>query len=221
MSMTTLTTLTTSTRSRPGARRARAAFVREFLRDPSSTASVIPSSRKLTERMLDGINLPACRAIVEFGPGSGVMTREMLDRLPAGWTLAEGGVGRFIAVEFNQRMAKLLAREQPRIIVAPESAADIEMICNRHGVAPGQLDAVISGLGWASFPPELTTQILEATARMLRPGGHFRTFAYHIGLFKKNAWHLRSELRRLFPHVQTSRGVWANLPPAFVYRCTK
>lgn len=216
-----MTTSHTTVRSKADTRRARATFVREFLRNPAATASVVPSSRKLTERMIEGIDLPACRSIVEFGPGSGVMTSVMLDRLPRGWTSTEGGHGRFIAVEFNPRMAELVAQEHPRAIVAAESAADIEHICTSHGIAPGTLDAVISGLGWASFPPELTTQILEATARTLRPGGHFRTFAYHIGLLKKNAWHLRSELRRLFGSVEMSRGVWANLPPAFVYRCVK
>ena len=211
----------TLSRNTRDTRRARATFVREFLRDPAATASVVPSSRKLTARMLEGIHLPACRSIVEFGPGSGVMTRMMLERLPLGWTVGEGGDGRFIAVEFNPRMAELVAHEHPRAIVAPASAADIEGICSSNGVAPGTLDVVISGLGWASFPPQLTTQILEATARTLRPGGQFRTFAYHIGLLKKNAWHLRAELRRLFGSVEQSRGVWANLPPAFVYRCVK
>lgn len=216
-----MTTAHTPHRKSNDTRRARTTFVREFLRDPAATASVVPSSRKLTERMLEGIDLPACLSIVEFGPGSGVMTRMMLDRLPHGWTASEGGHGRFIAVEFNPRMAELVAHEHPRAIVATASAADIERICASHGIAPGTLDVVISGLGWASFPPQLTTQILEATARTLRPGGHFRTFAYHIGLLKKNAWHLRSELRRLFGSVEMSRGVWANLPPAFVYRCVK
>jgi phosphatidylethanolamine/phosphatidyl-N-methylethanolamine N-methyltransferase len=216
-----MTTLHSTSRKSTGTRRSRAAFVREFLRDPAATASVVPSSRKLTERMIEGIDLASCRSIIEFGPGSGVMTRVMLERLPQGWTTTEGGAGRFIAVEFNPRMAKLVAREHPRAIVATDSAASIERICQERGIAPGTLDAVVSGLGWASFPPELTTEILEATARMLRPGGHFRTFAYHIGLLKKNAWHLRAELRRLFTSVELSRGVWANLPPAFVYRCVK
>lgn len=216
-----MTILHANQRRTDGTRRARAAFVREFLRDPSATASLIPSSRKLTERMIEGIDLGACRSIVEFGPGSGVMTRVMFERLPKGWTVAEGGAGTFIAFEFNPRMARLVAREFPRAVVVAESAAQIERVCAERGVAPGTLDAVVSGLGWAAFEPALTTQILEATARTLRPGGHFRTFAYHIGLLKRNAWHLRAELRRLFSQVEMSRGVLANLPPAFVYRCVK
>jgi phospholipid N-methyltransferase len=118
-------------------------------------------------------------------------------------------------------MARAVAREFPRAVVVTDSAANIEKVCLTHGIAPGTLDAVISGLGWASFPPALTTEILEATAKMLRPGGHFRTFAYHVGLVKRNAWHLRSELRRLFGEVEMVHGAWANIPPAFIYRCIK
>ncbi len=199
----------------------RASFIREFFRNPAATAAIAPSSRVLADRMVRGIDLGACSSIVEFGPGSGVFTRAMLDRIPHGWARSEGGAGTFIAIEYNRRMARAVAREFPRATVVIDSAANIEKHCGAQGIAPGTLDAVISGLGWASFPPPLTTEILEATARMLRPGGHFRTFAYHVGLVKRNAWHLRSELRRLFGEVEMAHGAWANLPPAFIYRCTK
>lgn len=203
------------------------AFVREFLRDPGATAAIAPSSRRLARQMLDGIDMGSLNSIVEFGPGSGVFTREVLGRLPGDWHMdltREARVcGRptFIAIEYNPRMAEIVREQFPGAVVVTESAANIERVCADHGVTPGTLDCVISGLGWASFPPALTTQILEATARVLRPGGHFRTFAYHIGLVKRSAWHLKSELRRLFSSVESSPGVWANLPPAFVYRCVK
>ncbi len=208
----------TRARQRSGGR---ASFIREFLRNPGATAAIAPSSRVLADRMVRGIDLAGCSSIVEFGPGSGVFTRAMLDRIPHGWARSEGGTGTFIAIEYNRRMARNVAREFPRATVVFDSAANIEKLCAAQGIAPGTLDAVISGLGWASFPPALTTEILEATARMLRPGGHFRTFAYHVGLVKRNAWHLRSELRRLFGEVEMAHGAWANLPPAFIYRCQK
>ena len=61
-----MSTLHANHRRTDGTRRARAAFVREFLRDPAATASLIPSSRKLTERMIEGIDLPACTSIVSY-----------------------------------------------------------------------------------------------------------------------------------------------------------
>ena len=198
-----------------------AAFVREFIRNPSTTAAIAPSSRKLAGRMIEGLDFASMRSIVEFGPGSGVFTRAVLERLPRGWLAGEGGKGRFIAIEFSAGMATLVREQFPRVTVVNGSAEHVQSICADNGIGPGQLDAVVSGLGWASFPPELTTRILEATWNTLRPGGQFRTFAYHLGLLMPGARHFRAEAQRLFGEVSASRGVWANLPPAFVYRCTK
>ena len=193
-------------------------FVREFIRNPAATAAIAPSSRKLCERMIEGFDVASCRTVVEYGPGSGVMTRVVLERIPKGW---EEQGRKFLAIEYNPTMAAVVHAEFPRATVINDSAANVERIIGEHGIAPGSVDLVVSGLGWASFPPNVTTEILEATARVLKPGGEFRTFAYHIGLVKKSAWHLRAEMKRLFGDVRTTRSVWANLPPAFVYVCKK
>lgn len=192
-------------------------FVREFLRNPAATAAIAPSSRKLCERMCEGIEFPKLSSIVEYGPGSGVITRVVLERVPPGWLENR----KFLAIEYNPTMAAVVTAQFPQVKVINDSAANVERICADHQIVPGSVDLVVSGLGWASFSPEMTTQILEATARVLKPGGEFRTFAYHIGLVKKSAWHLRAEMRRLFGEVRSSRSVWANLPPAFVYVCRK
>ena len=74
--------------------------------------------------MVEDIDLAHCTSIVEFGPGSGVVTRVMLERLPHGWLRSEGGQGTFIAVEFNPRMAQTVAHDFRRAaIVANFSTA--------------------------------------------------------------------------------------------------
>ena len=196
-----------------------AAFVREFLRNPAATGAIAPSSRRLASRMLEGIDFSRVRSIVEYGPGSGVFTRAVLERLPRGWLSEEGGQGTFIAIEFNPTLAAIVRERHPTMAVVEGSAEDVERICVEHDVQPGKLDVVISGLAFASLPPELSTRILEATRRVLKPGGEFRTFAYYVGLFMPGARHFREQARRLFAEVRPSRAVWANLPPAFVYTC--
>lgn len=200
---------------------ASAAFLREFLRHPAKTASVVPSSPALAKQMLSGVDLAACRAIVEYGPGTGVFTEALVDRLPPRWLVTEGGRGKFVAIEFNERFAELVRDAHPRVKVVHDDAANVGAICRREGMTPGEIDLVISGLGFASFPEPLTTRILQATWDVLKPGGSFRTFSYHVSLVKKQAWHFRAEARRVFSKVEISRVVWANVPPAFVYMCTK
>ena len=48
-----------------------------------------------------------------------------------------------------------------------------------------------------------------------------RTFLHGRLAFGNVAKKLAFKFTVLFGHVEQSRGVWANLPPAFVYRCGK
>ena len=199
----------------------RATFLREFLRRPGRVGAISPSSPQLAQSMVNGLDFSKIRSIVEYGPGSGVFTRAVLERLPKGWLVSEGGQGRFIAIEYSEQLAELVRDRFSGVSVVHDSAEHVEAICEQHGVRPGELDVVISGIAWVSVPPARATRMLEATSRVLRSGGEFRTFGYYLGLMMPGAWHLRAEVKRLFADVEMSRAVWANMPPAFVYRCRK
>lgn len=200
---------------------ARQAFFREFLRNPGGMAAVAPSSRGLAEQMLKGLDFNAMRSIVEFGPGTGVFTEQIEQSIPRGWLKTEGGHGTVLAIDLNPRMVEIVRANHPRLTVREGSAAEVENIASAEGIEPGTVDAVISGLGFASFPPPLITSVLEATHRVLKPGGVFRTFTYHISFVKSQVFHFRREANRVFGGFKTSRTVWMNIPPAFVYTCTK
>lgn len=226
-----------SVRSLPGSAKP-GAFFREFVRHPLQTAAIAPSSAALAQAMVRELDFSRIRCLVEFGPGMGVFTKAALAAMPPGWLRSEGGQGVFIAIEFNPHMAQRVATEHPGATVVHDSAENILAIAQRHGFGPGEVDCVISGLGFVSFPPALCTSILEATHRALRPGpasgahaskaqfpsggiGEFRTFSYHVAQFLPGAWHFRREIRRIFRLSRTQHGAWLNIPPAFVYRCVK
>jgi phospholipid N-methyltransferase len=99
------------------------------------------------------------------------------------------------------------------------SAADVERFAQAHGLQ--QLDAIVSGLPWAAFPEALQIQILDATARVLRPGGQMATFAYSMGLYTRAGRRFHALLPRYFSAITRSRLVLANLPPAYVFRCVR
>jgi phospholipid N-methyltransferase len=211
---------------RRGDLRTRATFLKEFIKAPGSVAAVAPSSPRLAAAMLHGLDVRTARTIVEYGPGTGAFTRALLDRLGRDWfadALIEPGTRtrRIIAVEFNAPLADMLRRQHPEVTVVNDSAANVSSICQAHGVRPGEVDCIISGLGWPGFTDEFRSQTLQATADILRKGGEFRTFGYHVGLLMRGAWHFRREVRRLFTEVHVGRVVWGNMPPAFVYRCVK
>ncbi|VXB13719.1 SAM-dependent methyltransferase (fragment) [Bacillus sp. 349Y] len=70
-----------------------------------------------------------------------------------------------------------------------------------------QLDAVVSGLPFASLPNEVSHAILRVTNQVLAAGGMFVTFQY--SMMKKALF------RQYFPCIEWQR-VWWNVPPAYV-----
>lgn len=204
--------------------RGRFAFAREFLKEPKEMAAVAPSSRHLARKMVEGFDFAGASAVVEYGPGLGTFSNAIIQRMHAagvsGSDVAPGSC-RFIAIERNEKMAELFRqRHTPGdVTLYCDDAANVRSICTREGI--DQVDYVVSGLGWPSFSDDVRERILSATAEVLRSGGEFRTFGYHVGLMLRGAWHFRRVVRRLFSEVTISEVVWRNMPPAFVYRCIK
>jgi len=190
-------------------------FITEFVRHPIATAAIAPSSRHLADAMCEGIDFAAVRTIFEFGPGTGVFTHAALERLQA----AANTDFHYTALELNPNMAAELRERTPGADVRHANALDLESICTQEHRPP--VDLVLSGLGWPSLPGPVRDGILEQTARVLRPGGEFRTFGYHVGLLFPGAWKFRAKCRELFSTFEISPVIWRNLPPAFVYRCVK
>ncbi len=184
-------------------------FLRTFLRHPLTVGAIAPSSRALAREMLARIDFATARAIVEIGAGTGVFTAAILERLEPRT--------QFLAVEKLPDLARsLIARFGPTQI-AEGDAADLKMLLRARAIGP--VDAIVSGLPWSAFSPELQIRLLDAATSCLVPAGRFSTFAYLQGLVLPSAWRFRALLNRRFITVNISRVVWRNLPPAFVYHC--
>ncbi|QOJ01876.1 MAG: methyltransferase domain-containing protein [Phycisphaeraceae bacterium] len=161
--------------------------------------------------MVDAIDTGPGQRIAEYGPGTGVFTDEILRRLDP--------KARFFAVERNTALADVLKARLPDLHLHAASVEEIERICREEGVE--QLDSIISGLPWASFPESLQRRILDATIRVLRPGGTLVTFGYHVGLFTPAGRRFKKLLPEYFSTITRGRYIWRNTPPAFVLRCTR
>lgn len=191
--------------------RQRVRFLAEFVTAPFTIGAVAPSSSRLARRMLDGVDLSAAKAVVEFGPGTGVFTDHILPRLPKGC--------RFFAIELNDAMVRLWSDRHPGVRIYQDSVKNVDRLCEREGI--DQVDYVFSGLPWASFDAELQDATLEATHRVLRPGGRLITFGYRVGTILPKGRRFYRRLPQVFSKVERSPYVWRNIPPAFVVRCTK
>jgi phosphatidylethanolamine/phosphatidyl-N-methylethanolamine N-methyltransferase len=193
------------------ARRQKRTFIFQYLTRPTMIGAIAPSSPHLAKRMVEWLDLEHAQAVVEIGPGTGAVTGLLLRRLRP--------QTRFFAIELNPAMAGVLREQYPGLDLTEDSAANIGAQCRRRGI--GALDCVVSGLPWASFSPELQTEVLGAVTAALRPGGQFVTFAYQVGTLLPAGRRFSKRLPEFFSSVSRSRIVWRNLPPAFVYRCVK
>ena len=187
--------LMTVVRGRP-----RLLFARNFFANPRGVGSVIPSSRRLTQRLLAAVDWSAARTIVEYGPGTGVVTRALLARMAP--------EARLFAFETNGEFVAYLRRSisDPRLTVIDGSAETVAAVLAAAGLA--HCDAAVSSLPFSIMPPRVRLRIVAATAGVLVPGAPLVGYQY------STRW--VGELRRAFDHVSI-RFEPRNWPPAFVF----
>ncbi len=191
--------------------REHAGFLLQFLSNPGEVGAVAPSSARLAAAMVEWIDWPGVRTVVEYGPGTGRFTGQILSRMSP--------QAKLVAIEINPRFVAALAERFPAVAVYQESVAEVKAVCRREGI--GEVDAIVSGLPWASFSADDQDACLRGMMTVLRPGGQFVTFAYLQGLLLPAGRRFRAKLRQCFSRIEISKTVWRNLPPAIVYRCRR
>lgn len=151
--------------------------------------------------MVQPINFDTAKVIVEYGPGTGSFTKELIARRNEKTTL--------IIIEqndtFYERLKKKLSN-QDNIHLIHDSAENVEKYLGKYGFR--YADYIISGLPFSSLPKQISSNILEATQIAIGKNGQFITFQY--SLVKKKLF------EKFFEIIKCPR-VMRNLPPAFVF----
>ena len=186
-------------------------FFGEFVLHPTKTGAIAPSSPFLAKMMVSWADLRNAGAVLEYGPGTGVFTARIKDCISKDT--------RFVAIEFNSRLAELFRQRHPDVTLVEDSVIHVRKICSRLGI--DKVDCIVCGLPWASFPESLQTEILEGMMSVMSPHAQFVTFAYLQGLLLPSGRRFARLLPKYFPSITKSRTVWLNLPPAFVYQCQR
>lgn len=189
-------------------------FIKAYLKSPLQVGSFIPSSRFLGRTMAELVDLKSARTVIEYGPGTGTITAELLPRL--------GEHTKFFVVELSPQMASSFSKVYPDVKLYQRSIAEIGEICAAESLpAAGGVDVIISGIPWAVVPLDVQHELLTETAKVLRPGGMMLTYGYHSGLLLKSGREFAKALPKYFSSVKRTKPIWLNMPPAFVYVCTR
>ncbi|NQW04776.1 MAG: methyltransferase domain-containing protein [Acidobacteria bacterium] len=177
-----------------------------FVRSPRTVGAVMPSSRALALAMVRELDLSGPTQVVELGPGTGVVTRVIAERL--------GPKAHVLAVDVEPAFVAAITSRFPRIEAVCASAADLATLLKSRGTFP--VDHIVSGLPFASLPGDVTATILDAVSASLRPGGTFTTFQYVSGYPTPLAASFRRAMTSRMGAGPSRRVVWRNVPPAFV-----
>jgi phospholipid N-methyltransferase len=177
-------------------------FAGNFLRHPYMLGSIIPSSRFLVDQVLEPIDWQRARVIVEYGPGVGTFTGEILRRMHKDAHL--------VAIETNQAFVRFLPTSlpDPRLHVVHDSAAQVQSVLQRLGLP--QASYIISGIPLGSMPEPERADIVAQSRAALEPGGAFLVYQFTSRVLPV--------LQRTFSDVRRSFER-RNLPPAQLFVC--
>jgi phospholipid N-methyltransferase len=177
-------------------------FARNFLRHPKMLGSIVPSSRFLVRRLLAPIDWSEARVIVEYGPGIGVVTWQILRKMRPDAAL--------IVIETNPEFVAFLrsAITDVRLKVVEGPADKVVEILRDAGYS--RADYIISGIPFSTMAPDVRERTLRYTNLALAPGGVFLVFQFSARVLR--------DLRRIFRDVRR-RFEFLNVLPAHLFIC--
>jgi phosphatidylethanolamine/phosphatidyl-N-methylethanolamine N-methyltransferase len=177
-------------------------FWRSWISNPRGIGAVAPSAPALSRRMAREVLLRDGEAVVELGPGTGTVTRALI----------EAGVPeeRLILVERDQKMHGYLVERFPSALVLHGDAAELDQILPQTW--KGRVSTVVSSLPLLGLPIDDRARIADAVFNTLAEGGRMIQYTYSPFC----------PLRRAVPGLKSKRTGFAalNIPPATIWRYT-
>lgn len=178
-------------------------FLSEYIKHPMAVGAILPSSKRLAQKMVNGIDFNNCKCIVEYGPGTGVFTEEILK--------SRSYETKVVLIEYNYEFYNILKRRyknEKNIYIINDSAENIYKYLVEYDIS--KVEYIVSGLPFASLPSDMGDNILRETKRILGRDGTFITFQYTQ--FKK------AFIKNYFKDISINKE-YLNIPPAYIFSC--
>ncbi len=178
-----------------------ARFLKALIVEPRLTGAVAPSGRALARAMAAAAGPPPHGLIVELGPGTGPVTRSLI----------ETGVARerLALVEYDPGFCRLLRERFAPAMIIQGDAYDLPRTLAELAGQP--IGAVVSSLPLLNQPPERRATLIGDAFALMGPSGLFVQFTY--GLQSP----IPPEVCADRYVAVRSRPILLNLPPARVW----
>lgn len=176
-------------------------FFKTFLKD-IKVASVTPTSKHAVKKICSKIDFAKPgMVVVEYGAGEGVVSKELLKRLPAD--------GKLILIERNAALADHLRKvfTDHRVTVFTASAEKIDELVASLGIS--HVDAIMSSIPFTMIPKAAAQELVEKSAKLLGGTGVFVMFQFNP--------RAKKFLKKSFGHIDSDL-VLLNIPPLLTWK---
>ena len=144
-------------------------FLRALIARPKSVGAIAPSSPALAAAIARQVD-PLAGPVLEVGPGTGVISKALLER----------GVppDRLTLIEYDEDLARHNAARFPAVRVIQGDAFDLEAtLGDRH---PEPFAAIVSGIPLLNFPHAQRAVYMAGLIARLAPGAPLVQFSYGL-----------------------------------------
>jgi len=180
-------------------------FFSNFLKNPKEVAAIAPSSKYVIKRIIRHIDFNNARYLIEYGPGVGNVTEELL--------MGMNSDAKLICFESNIKFYNFLNKsiKDNRLVIINNSAEMLDLYMEKFNIE--NVDYILSGIPFTLIKKENKKNIIKKTKKMLRKGGKFI-------VYQQYNWHLKKYLYAYFKNISIYLEV-RNMPPTFIFVCEK
>lgn len=178
-------------------------LIKEFAGD-KNVGAIAPSSNKVVENLLSRINFSKKNILLEYGPGTGVITKQILNLMHKDSTL-------FVFETNNEFTKELLKIKDNRLkIITEDAEKSLNILKERYEIE--NVDYIISTIPFSFFSRRKRRRIIFKAFTLLKENGKFITYQYTWLVY-----HIIKE--RFLKH--NIKPMLLNIPPAFVMEGVK
>ncbi|MCW5714511.1 MAG: methyltransferase domain-containing protein [Bauldia sp.] len=142
--------------------------IAKYIRTWGTTGAIAPSGKALARRMVRHVDPAGSGMILELGPGTGVVTRALLEKGVA--------PARIIAVEFNPDFCRIVGERYPGVRVVQGDAYSLDQTL--HGIHDGGFAAAVSSLPLLLREPADRINLVKSVLARLPRTSALAQFSY-------------------------------------------
>ena len=178
-------------------------LIKEFLKD-KNVGAVASSSDNVVKKIVHEIDFANAEVIVEYGPGKGTITKQLLKSMTANAVL--------FVFETNQDFIVALERiiDKRLMIINADAKSALLILKNRYKIE--DVDYIISTIPFSFLDQRLKQRIIFSSFTMLKEKGKFLTYQYTPLIY--------SIIKNKFKNHSIKPNL-SNFPPAFIMQGIK